>query len=115
MFLDVASFCTDTANIWKVLGYVVLIFKIVIPILLIIFGMVDLGKAVISSDDKAISKSVSSLLKRFIAAVVIFFVPTIVYAIFNVLQITEVVKDTYQTCINCVTDVSTCPESTITI
>ena len=39
------GFCSQTANIWQVLGYVVMIFKIVIPLLLIVFGMVDLGKA----------------------------------------------------------------------
>ena len=94
-----------TANIWQILGYVVLIFKIVIPLLLIVFGMVDLGKAVVSSDDKAISKSVSSLVKRFIAAVVIFFVPTIVSAIFNILGLISTDKDSdYLNCIACVTD-----------
>ena len=106
LLLDTASqFCHDTARIWGLLGYVVLVIKIAIPLILIILGMVDLGKAVVSSDEKAMSKSVSTLLKRFIAAVVVFFVPTIVSALFNALSITDLVKDANQ-CIQCVTNVT---------
>lgn len=106
------GFCAQTANIWKVLGYVVTIFKIVIPLLLIILGMVDLGKAVVSSDDKAISKSVSALVKRFIAAIVVFFVPTIVSAIFNALSImSEAEQADYNVCVQCVTNVGSCDTS----
>ena len=112
LLMDVSTFCGDTANIWKIFGYIVLVFKIVIPLLLIVFGMVDLGKAVVSSDEKAISKAVSTLIKRFIAAVVVFFVPTLVNALFNVLTITTGVGD-YNTCVTCVTDVNSCPKGNI--
>lgn len=77
------GFCQDTAGLWGLVGWVVVMIKIVIPLLLIILGMVDLGKAVVSSDEKAINTAVSTLIRRFIAAVVIFFVPTIVSAVFN--------------------------------
>ncbi len=72
------SFCTETQEIWKLVGWFLMVFKIVIPILIIIFGMVDLGKAVIASKDDEIKKATVSLLKRAIAGIVIFFVPTIV-------------------------------------
>ena len=64
-----AGFCANTASIWQLVGVVLLIFKIVIPIILIILGMIDLGKAVISSDEKAIQKSAKTLAFRIIAAV----------------------------------------------
>ena len=106
------GFCSQTANIWQVLGYVVVIFKIVIPLLLIIFGMIDLGKAVISSDDKAISKAVSQLVRRFIAAIVVFFIPTIVSALFNALSImSESEQADYNVCVQCVTNVGSCDTS----
>ncbi len=112
LLLDAIGFCAKTANIWKVLGYVVLVIKIVIPIILIVLGMVDLGKAVVSSDDKAMNKSVSSLLKRFIAAIVVFFIPTIVSAIFNVISLmNEDEQKDYNTCVQCVTNVSECDTS----
>lgn len=106
------GFCSDTANIWNVLGYVVTVIKIIIPLILIILGMVDLGKAVVSSDDKAISKSVSALIKRFIAAVVLFFIPTIVSALFNAIDLMNSTDEAdYNICVQCVTG-GTCDTST---
>ena len=34
---ETAGFCANTANIWQVIGYALLVFKIVIPIILIVF------------------------------------------------------------------------------
>ena len=80
------GFCVNTANIWQVVGIVLLIFKIVIPILLIIWGMLDLGKAVIASKDDEVKKSVKSLAMRAIAAVVVFFIPTIVSLVMGLIS-----------------------------
>ena len=49
-----------------------------IPILLIIMGSIDLGKAVMASDDKEIKGATSKLIKRAIAAVAVFFIPMLV-------------------------------------
>ena len=54
------------------------IIQIGIPILLIVMGTIDFGKAVASSDDKNIKEAGNKFLKRCIAAVVVFFVITIV-------------------------------------
>ncbi len=59
------------------------IIQIGIPILLIIMGSIDLGKAVMSSDDKEIKGATSRLIKRVIMAVAIFFVVTIVTIVMN--------------------------------
>ena len=100
-----ATFCADTANIWHLVGLVVYILKIVIPLVLIVLGMVDLGKAVVSSDEKAINKAVGSLIKRFIAAVVVFFIPTIVNAVFGLVGVMSGEEHSdYTTCVSCLTD-----------
>ena len=49
-----------------------------IPILLILFGTIDLGKAVMANDDKAIKTATSSLIKRAIAALAVFLVSMLV-------------------------------------
>ena len=54
------------------------VIQIGIPILLILMGTIDLGKAVMSSDDKEIKGATGKLIKRAIAAVAVFFVTTIV-------------------------------------
>ena len=100
--MDGISFCSDTAIVWQTVGWFLLVFKVVIPILLIILGMIDLGKAVISSDEKAVSKAANSLLKRVIAGVVIFFIPTIVGAIFKMIgNFKTEAKAEYDVCAGC--------------
>lgn len=58
----------------EIIGYI----RIFVPILLIILGAVDFGSAVLSQDQDALKKSGSKFAKRCIAAVAIFFVPTII-------------------------------------
>ena len=84
VMLGASLFCAQSANIWKFVGNILLVFKIVIPLLLIIFGMVDLGKAVVSSKDDEIKKATTTLVKRAIAGVVIFFLPTLIAVIFKI-------------------------------
>ena len=98
------TFCTDARDIFYTIGMFLLVFKIVIPILLIIFGMVDLGKAVIASDDKAVSKAAKSLLNRVIAGIVIFFVPTIVGVLFKMVGSFTEVRDQYDICAACISN-----------
>lgn len=98
------TFCSDAVDIWQTVGYFLLVFKVVIPLLLIIFGMIDLGKAVISSDEKAVSKAAKSLLMRAIAGVCIFFVPTIVGLLFKMVGNFGEVKDQYDICAACISN-----------
>ena len=56
----------------------ILIIKIVIPVLLIIFGMLDLGKAVVASKEDEIKKGQQTFIKRVITAIIVFFVIQIV-------------------------------------
>lgn len=108
------TFCSDSASIWYTLGMFLLVFKIVIPVLLIVFGMIDLGKAVISSDDKAVSKAAKSLLNRVIAGICIFFVPTIVSILFKMVGSSfGEVEDQFDICANCIsnpTNSNKCPQ-----
>lgn len=99
-----AGFCSASASIWQTLGYVLMVFKIVIPILLIVFGMIDLGKAVIASKDDEIKKATNALLKRAIAAVVIFFIPTIVGVLMGIVGKFAQVKDDFDICKACISN-----------
>lgn len=57
---------------------IVLLIKIAVPILLIIFGMLDLGKAVVAQKEDEIKKGQQTFIKRALAAVIVFFVIQIV-------------------------------------
>ena len=74
-FLD---YCTELGAVIGVLKAVVGLFQFGIPILLIIFGMIDLGKAVIASKEDEMKKAQGTLIKRAIYAVAVFLVVTIV-------------------------------------
>lgn len=100
---DVEAICLgDAAEIWQFIGKILFVFKIAIPLLLIVFGMIDLGKAVIASDDKEIKNATTKLMKRAIAGVVIFFIPTLVGFIFSIVNGFGSVKSTYEFCKNCI-------------
>ena len=68
-----------------VVSMIILIIKIAIPVLLIIFGMLDLGKAVVASKEDEIKKGQQLFIKRAITAVVVFFVIQIVQIIIRFL------------------------------
>lgn len=61
-------------------------FQIIIPIILIILGMVDLGKAVTSNDEKQMKEAQKTLIKRVIYALLIFFLIAIVKFVFSMVS-----------------------------
>ena len=81
------NFCAGTAGIWRVIGYVIYIIRIAIPIIIILLGTIDLGKAVIAGEDKKVKEAQKSFVMRIVYGVAIFFVFTIVEVIFGILGI----------------------------
>lgn len=69
------------------------IIQIGIPIVLIVMGTMDLGKAVMASDEKEIKQAQSRLIKRCIYAVIVFFIVTLVTLLMN-LVVTSDIGDT---------------------
>lgn len=107
------EFCAKTAVIWQIVGWVVLIVKIVIPMLLIILGVVDFSKAAISGKDDETKKSLTSLMWRAVSAVVIFFIPTLVTL---VMGLVANFKDSgaqadFEVCKTCILNPSSCDTS----
>ena len=68
-FLLIGDACENLRPFIKIVKKGILpIFRVIIPIALILFGTVDLGKAVIASDEKEIKEAQSKLIKSFIYA-----------------------------------------------
>lgn len=84
IFMDVS--CDDIQPIINFVKAIFNLIQIVIPIGLIIMGSIDLGKAVLSSDDKEIKQATSKLVKRAIAAVAIFFLVLLVKLVMNLVS-----------------------------
>ncbi len=88
------------------ISMVVTILKIAIPIILIIFGMLDLSKAVMANDEKEMKEAQKKLIHRIIYAVVVFFVIALVQFVFSRLASqdsdgTNINKTSVSSCVNC--------------
>lgn len=103
MHIDVCS--GEIMKTWRLIGYILLIIKIAVPIVLIVMGSIDMMKAVMAAKEDDIKKSQGMFIKRTIAAIIVFFVPTIVNLILNVIGGSEYKNSE---CIKCVLDVGTC-------
>ena len=79
----IGEFCTKTSELLRLVGYVLTVFKVAIPLIIIVIGLIDLGKAAVSSKPEEIKKSVGSLIWRLVGGIAIFFVPMFVTAIFG--------------------------------
>ncbi len=67
--------CEEGSDLLTIIGLIkkiLLILQIGIPIILLVFGTIDLGKAVMAGDEKEIKAATGALLKRAIAAVAVF-------------------------------------------
>lgn len=104
------NFTDDTLLIPTITVLVVNVIKIAVPIMLIIFGMLDLAKAVVSNDEKEMKGAQTKLMKRAIYAVLVFLVISIVQLLFGALATTGGTdKATISGCITCFTsDVDAC-------
>ena len=79
-------------NCEEVLGYdiidllknIVSILRILVPILLNIFGVVDFGKAIFAGDEDKMKKAQKTFITRLIIGVVIFLIPSLLKLVLNV-------------------------------
>lgn len=71
-------------QIVKIIGIVIFAIKVVIPILLIIFGMLDLGKAIMAQKEDEIKKGQQTFLKRLLTAAIVFLVVILTQFVVNI-------------------------------
>lgn len=87
------------AIIPKLTSTIVDLIKIGVPVLLIIFGMLDFGKAVMAQKEDEIKKAQTLFIKRLLSAALVFFVFIIVELVFNLVASGE--SDTIWKCVDC--------------
>lgn len=94
-------------RILKLVGYIIIIVKVIVPIILIVLGSFDLYKGVIGKDEKALTKGIKTLLLRLVLGVFIFFIPNIVDWAFDLFY-ENAGGDNNKQCITCVLDPENC-------
>lgn len=89
-----AQYCADDVNDAAACGvltavyyvrFVVKVLQIIIPIALILWGTIDMGKAVIAGDEKKMKEAQKPFIKRIISAVIVFLIPFIVTLVINII------------------------------
>ena len=88
------------SRIPEVVSTIVTVIKIAVPVLLVIFGMLDLMKGIIAQKDDDIKKGQQIFIKRLIAGALVFFVFTIVQLIIS-FAAEEGDKTNIMTCARC--------------
>lgn len=83
-FVNVLAACDQIpAGVFNVVHLIILLIQIAVPILLIIWGMLDFARAVIGGDEDKIKAGQKLFIKRLIAAVIVFLVVTITTLLIN--------------------------------
>ena len=70
----------------NIVSTIVNLIKIGVPIILIVLGMIDMGKAVASQKEDEIKKGQKTLISRVIAAAIVFFVVAIVQLMLSIVS-----------------------------
>lgn len=80
------NYCGELGPIIRLLKSVFTLLQWGIPIVLILFGAIDLGKAVMASKEDEMKKAQGTLIKRVVYAVLIFFLFTIVTLVISMVS-----------------------------
>lgn len=80
----------------NIVSTIILIIQIGVPIILIVMGMIDLGKAVMAQKDDEIKKGQQTFIKRLIAGVIVFFIIAVVKLVLSLIGENNTIG-----CINC--------------
>ena len=89
--------CNDLSPVLRLVGIVIWGIKVVVPLVLIVVGMLDLAKAVGEKDEGKIKEAQNRLIKRAIAAVLVFLVVTLVGVVMGLIR-----AEDYKACMECI-------------
>ena len=105
--IDISGLCdkTPVISVLRFLGILLFVAKVLVPVLIIGMGIYHLFSIITSGKDDEVKKQVNNIVKRVIAGVIIFLLPSFVYWIFDVAGATD---GGYSNCVNCILDLGKC-------
>ena len=106
-------FCAETSGalkVFKIVGYLIVVIKILVPLALIGFASVDFFRAMMSSNEDAIKKATTTVMQRASIGVLVFFIPTLVYYFVGLIGNSIKKDDSYfKNCNTCLLNPDDCP------
>lgn len=96
----------ESLRAFQIVGYVLVIIKILVPLVLIILASVDFAKAVFSSTDKLNTAVIQTLIRRVSIAIIIFLIPTVLDFLLSLVDGAEDVANdaSFIDCTHCIFD-----------
>ena len=98
----------------KIVHYLLVIAKIIVPLLLIVLGSVEFGKASLSGNADDLEKVIQSFIKKLVVGLAIFLIPTIVDSLVGLAQSKKDVEDVktgdFSKCAACFTGAKACSQ-----
>lgn len=83
IILTINNFCQGLSPLLQLIGQALNLFKLFLPLVLVVLGIFDIGKAIISSKSEDVKKNMKNFLKKVVVCVVVFFIPTICLVVFS--------------------------------
>lgn len=93
---DTLDVCGKLTDVWTIIGYIIFAIQIVVPLLLIISGMITMAQAVLKQKEEDIKKAQGLLIKKIIAAVIVFLIIAITKIVVGL-----VANGDWENCVNC--------------
>ena len=105
--------CADNSHaliVFKIIGYVLVVLKILVPVALIIYGTISFYKVMIGNNPDEMNVAIKALIQRAILALLIFLTPTIVHFFISLIG-NAVSKDDgyFENCNTCLLKPDDCP------
>lgn len=104
------NFCKEPGvrKVVRLAGYFIAILRIAVPLIIIIAGGFIFFKAVVSDSDKDLKKSAIIFGKKVAAGMLVFFVPTLLEAMFSLYNNFAEVESEYTECASCLNNPGDC-------
>lgn len=108
--ISLSGLCNEpkVARTLQFLGVILFIVKIFVPFLIIVLGSVDFAKAMIDGKNDEIPKKIPVLIKRVIAGIVVFLIPSIINFLFGVIDTYSETMQQYDNCRVCIFEPDNC-------
>lgn len=109
-------FCEDKGILktLKIVHYLLVIAKIIVPLLLIVLGSVEFGKASLSGNADDLEKVTQSFITKLVVGLAIFLIPTVVDSLVGLAQSKKDVEDVktgdFSKCAACFTGAKACSQ-----
>jgi len=93
--------CFNTVKVWRVIGVLVLILKVLVPVLLVITSVMPLFNALVAGNAEATKKAWITIGKKLAAGVIVFFIPSLVNASVKLLVGADYETEDVSYCVDC--------------